>query len=149
MNANAIWRALAVLGVIVLSVTVAHAGHGNGGGQINGWRCYAINGATPDRVVTLTDALGTSQTLRLGAASLFCSMAGAVKFPNTQDTPDFDLIPSGADIKCYNITGTVPGPKPVVRVVDPINGGLASTDGETVTASASKFFCTQADGFEQ
>ena len=79
MNSNAIWRALAVLGVIVLSVTVAHAGHGNGGGQISGYRCYAINGASPDRVVIVTDALGTSQTLRLGAASLFCSVAGAVK----------------------------------------------------------------------
>jgi hypothetical protein len=148
MNANAIWRALAVLGVIVLSVTVAHAGHGNGGGQIDGWRCYVINGATPDRVVIVTDALGISQTIRLGAASMFCSAAGAVK-PATTD-PDFDdSVDPGADLKCYSITGTVPGPKPVVRLVDGIKGGSLPTDGETVTASASKFFCTRADAHEQ
>jgi hypothetical protein len=57
------------------------------------------------------------------------SSAGAVK-ASSQD-PDFDdSIGSGDNLKCYSITGTVPGPKHVVRLVDPIKGGSLPTDGE-------------------
>jgi hypothetical protein len=49
---------------------------------------------------------------------------------SSQD-PDFDdSIVSGDNLKCYSITGTVPGPKHVVRLVDGIKGGSDNRWGD-------------------
>ena len=147
MNANVVSRLVAVIGIIALPVTAAHAGHGQGGSSLSGFECHVINGANSDRIVTITDQFGTADNVRVGAAKLLCGPATVDKRP---DDPDFDAVPGSPDhLKCYAISVPgQPGPNPVVRVVDPLNGGAGDTDGESVQVLPSRYICTFADKFE-
>jgi hypothetical protein len=141
MNVNVLLRVLAVIGVVALAVTAAVAGHGQGGGEISVFKCYTINGANPDRIVEVSDQFVHSQQIRIGSGVLVCTLATADIRPG--DLNFDDSIAAGDHLKCYTISGTVPGhPNPVVRLIDPFIGGK---DGETVNVTSAKYLCTFGD----
>ena len=141
MTVNVLLRVLAVIGVVALAVTAAVAGHGQGGGEIAADMCYTINGTNPDRIVEVTDQFGQSRQIRLGSSALVCTLATVDIRPG--DANFDDSIKAGDHLKCYTISGTVPGhPNPVVKLVDPIIGGAA---GETVNVTSAKYLCTFSD----
>jgi hypothetical protein len=140
MTVNVLSRVLAVIGVVALAVTAAVAGHGQGGPSILVWTCYTINGTNPDRIVEVTDQF-RSGPIRIGGGVLVCTQGMALT--RTGDA-DFDDSHTANDhLKCYTISGTVPGhPNPVVRLIDPFIGGAA---GETVNVTSAKYLCTIGD----
>jgi hypothetical protein len=140
---------LAVLAVLGLAVTVAHAGHGQGGPEVAVFDCYSINGANSDRVVTLTDQFGIQQNVHINGGKLVCTVATMTKL---EGDPDFDNVPGDQDhLKCYQVAipgprnATPPNPPLTVRVFDPVIGGLnTETDGEAVSVLQGRYVCTFA-----
>jgi hypothetical protein len=135
---------LAVLAVLGLSVTVAHAGRGQGGGEVQVFDCHVINGQTSGRIVTLTDQFGVQENLVLGAGQVVCTVA----LMTTSEETQFDNVPAGFDqdhLKCYTISSKLDSPNLAVRLFDAVNGGInTEEDGELVTVRKSRHVCTFA-----
>lgn len=138
MKANVVSRVVAVIGCVALSVTVAHAGSGQGGGfGFAGFQCYSIkgDGLTQPRTVDLTDQFGT-RTVEVDTGRLLCTplLTGTVL-----DGPELGIIPATADhLKCYDVFKPGrPGPSFVASVTDQL-------DIETVTVSTPVLLCVHA-----
>jgi hypothetical protein len=135
---------LAVLAVLGLAVTGAHAGRGQGGGEVQVFDCHVVDGQTSGRIVALTDQFGVQENVVLGVGQLVCTVATMTTAP--PPNPQFDTVPGDADhLKCYTITSRLQNPKVLVRLLDPVNGGSdPDADGELVTVAKSRYVCTFA-----
>ena len=98
MKAKVGSQVLAVLAVTGLLAAVAHAGHGQGGPTTFVFDCFQINGASPNRIVTLSDPFGGERAnIRLNGSQLVCTPAIATKrevLPPALPDPDFDNVPT-------------------------------------------------------
>jgi hypothetical protein len=150
VKTKGIWRVVAVIGILALAVTAAHAGRGSGGTSTPILRCYSINGANSPREVGLAkDDINPAlnEMAAVGSAVLVCSQTSA-----TTDAANAFDDTLGAQLfyKCYIIPGnTGPSPKPKLFIRDPFNGGVdphtGALLGEVVQASTSQIICTKAD----
>jgi hypothetical protein len=143
-----VMHVFAVLALLGLLVTVAHAGRGQGGGEAQVFDCHIIDGKNANRIVTLTDEFGAQNNVRLGFGKLVCTVATMAKGATTD--PDFDATPEGQSLdhlKCYEVASPrdLPNPALDVRLFDPIAGGQnLETDGELVNVAKTRFVCTFA-----
>jgi hypothetical protein len=132
-------RALAVIGFIALSATLAHAGGGQGGGgtSIEAYQCYLINGVNQKRTVTLADQFGIQANVKVQGGRLLCTPVVAT----LTDGSDFDSLPEGLAFdhyKCYAISSSRLSPAPTVKLKDQL-------DVETVRVFEPAFLCTIAN----
>jgi len=124
-----------VIGILTLSVTLAQAGGGQGGGasEIAGaYQCYLINGVNQPHVVNTEDAsdpTGTSakfparQNVALGSGRLVCAPVFVTLAPGSAPLDSTDTYPSVEHLKCYDAFDPrlllVRGPK--VTTWDPLD----------------------------
>ena len=130
-------RMLAVISIISLSVTIAHAGGGagSGGPVIEGYQCYILEQTVnQSHVVTLLDQFGTREHVRIGNGRLLCAPASAT-FERGPEAGEFDAVFGGDHLKCYDISPLVRGPRANVELEDPL-------DIETARVGAPVFFCS-------
>ncbi len=141
-------RVVMVVGILGLSVTLAHAGGGQGGGgtELAGLQCYVINGANQHRVANTTDATdpaGTSikfpdrTNAKIGEGRLICAPVQVTLVGSELD--DTTNYPFGEHFKCYDAFDprllVVRGPK--VTTWDPFNV-------EDLRVGAPVFLCIPA-----
>jgi hypothetical protein len=132
-------RALAVIGFIALSATLAHAGGGQGGGgnSLEGYQCYLVNGVNQKRTVTLADQFGIQENVKVQGGRLLCTPVVAT----LTDGSEFDLLDASFafdHFKCYAISSSRLSPAPTVKLRDQL-------DVETVRVSEPAFLCTIAN----
>jgi len=141
---------MAMVGLIALSVTVAHAGGGQGGGSnvIFPFQCYLINGDPPpgtNSVLNIADQFGARQDVHVGPARLLCT-------PTETTKPDgslFDPPPViGDHLTCYIVSPFVRQPSGRITLYDPdavvdLNDELNTDRG--VKVSFPTFLCTSSD----
>jgi hypothetical protein len=149
LRVKVVSRALAVIGVLAMSATVAHAGGGQGGGSpvLNAFQCYLIDGDRPQtHVLNLADQFGSRQNVQVGRARLLCT--AAVGTHPTDPFFTFDPLPEGATgdhFKCYTISPLERGTNGRLRLYDP-DAAVDLTDeldvDKGVNVSIPTFLCT-------
>jgi hypothetical protein len=136
VNTNLLSRVLAVIGVVTLSATAAHAGHGQGGGgqTVPGYACYSAPSVNERAVVdvagtaaTVSTAFADQTDLNIAQGKTICVavMVSLITRPNlvppAGQPPTFNALPisDALVLKCYNMTQvTTNNPDVVVKVTD-------------------------------
>jgi hypothetical protein len=136
------------IGILAMSVTLAQAGGGQGGGgaELAGFQCYVINGVNQHRVANTTDATdpaGTSikfpdrTNVRIGDGRLICAPVQVTLVGSVLD--DTTNYPFAEHLKCYDAFDprllVVRGPQ--VTTWDPL-------DVEDLRVGAPVFLCIGA-----
>ena len=141
MKATLFSRLVAVLGIIALSVTVAHAGgsHGTGDSSFTGFECYGINGAEQGVLVNIlevTPQFGPQQNVRVGGGKLICTQVTVTR----ADGASFDVVSGDQDhLKCFAISGPgLQNPHVVAQLSDPLD------QQENVRVEVSRYLCSFA-----
>ena len=142
MKAKIVLQVVAVIGFLVLSVTVAQAGGGPGVTLLNGWfECQAISGSAPvGDVISIRDVDDFSAviraTVRVGSAVLACRQVQVADPSNATAA----LQPSLGDrLKCY--TSAVQGSKGNADFLTFVDAfGMQ----ENLRVFAPQFLCTSA-----
>jgi len=148
-----------VIGILTLSVTLAEAGGGQGGGvgELPGLQCYLINGVNQPHVVNTVDAstpddpttpenertsfaFPARQNVAVGSGRLVCAPVLVTLAPGSAPLDSTDTYPQLAEhFKCYDAFDPrlllVRGPK--VTTWDPL-------DVEDLHVGAPVFLCIQA-----
>lgn len=115
MKSRTISGVIAVIGIVVLSATLAQAGGGAGAASFNTFfQCQAIDGANVNQVVSthefVTDEL-LQGGLRVGAGILKCRQVNVQNAAGVFINGDI----SSTEIKCYAVS--VKGPKAASEAV--------------------------------
>jgi len=145
---SVVLQALAVIGVVVLSVTVAYAGGGQGGGsnELSAFQCYLIDGDQPPaHVLNLVDQFGTRENVQVGRGRLLCAPVTGTK-PEGTLPATFDPLPDGADhLTCYTVSPFERRPSGRLGLFDP-DAVVDLTDeldvAKGVKVSIPAFVCT-------
>jgi hypothetical protein len=134
-------RVTLVVGLILISAVVAHAGSGGGGAASalkTPFECYAVfRGPAPQNpTVDISDSeFGTGQTATLGNVALVCTPVEVFQGGSALGVPE-----NAAHLTCYSIpqTDTV---APATNAV--VNDPLLPID-QALTLSKSRYLCLPA-----
>jgi hypothetical protein len=135
VNTNLVSRVLAVIGVVTLSATAAHAGHGQGGGgtQVQGYECYSASGEHEGAVV---DVIGNGTTpvdtafadqpqVGITQGQTICVSVSVNLVSRSNGVTTFNALPTTSNdsvLKCYNMAQvTAANPGVVVQVTDGVD----------------------------
>jgi hypothetical protein len=137
-------RVLAVIGVVTLSATAAHAGHGQGGGgtTVQGYECYFVQGVNEQVVVNLdgndaSTSFADQTNIGIAQARLVCVAVTVNLVSRPSGLTEFDTLPlsNALVLKCYNMAQiNANNPAIEVKVTDGV-------DIETVPLQSGKFVC--------
>jgi hypothetical protein len=133
---NVVSRVLAVIGVVTLSATAAHAGHGQGGGgqTVQGYECYLVSGGDNEQAIVdlngnadPTTEFADQTNVGIAKGGMICVQVTVtlVSRPNLVvppgQAPSFNTLPlsNALVLKCYSMQQiTASNPGVVVKVTD-------------------------------
>jgi hypothetical protein len=108
MKRNVVWGVLAVMGILALTVTTAHAGEGGIPFPLTSFFvCQGIHGDDPGKEVNVTDSvlLTNPQNVRIGNGVLACVVAKLFDvITGTEIDPNPGNATNNDGLKCYNVS---------------------------------------------
>ena len=140
MNRKFVFAMVMTLGMVMSTVSLALAGGGGAGTQIDAFAldCYLVNGTNPSQTVSLEDQFypeGEERTgVKLGKAQLLCAPATVSVTAGTPPVPGFL---TADHLLCYETPPAASAPKVLKQVATPFGT-------QNVTVGAPRFTCVSA-----